>query len=337
MLRSEWKAKLKPFTQVDLHKVRGQIINTVIPYGFFFTLGVYMVETRKSIWLIAPLMVLAALFMVRTFILFHDCTHGSFVKSTKNNTILGTIFGILSLTPYEPWKVEHQIHHGAVGNLGKRGTGDIWTMTFQEYIDAPWLTKVIYRIFRNPFFLFFIAPFFKFLIINRFPSKGYSLAEHKSIAMTNIGILAMSIIYIQLYSWQSYLLMLVVTGTMAGGLGIWLFYIQHQFEEVYWEEDGQWDSIDAALKGSTFYRLPLILEWFSGYIGYHHIHHLNARIPNYHLKPCYEGIEELKDCKTVNLMESFPLASLQLYDKENKRLVKFSQYKQQLLQKSLQL
>lgn len=317
---------IKTFAKPDNFKALRQITNTAIPYVAL--LGATFFSFNKGyVLLTALLSFISAFFMVRVFILFHDCTHGSFTTSKKVNDILGLIFGVLSFTPYASWKKEHTIHHGSVGNLDRRGVGDIWTLTIEEYNNKTSFMKGVYRLFRNPFFLFTVAPFFKFLVLNRISKKSASKEERINNLYTNIGIVLVGIIYSLIFSFKTYAIMQFITLCMASTIGLWLFYVQHQFEDVYWEESTNWNSKEAALKGSTFYKLPLVFEWLSGYIGYHHIHHLNSRIPNYHLKECYQSHAELKDVRTVRFFESIHLAFLQIYDSNNKQLISFKTFK----------
>lgn len=326
MSRAQWNKSLKIYATPNLRKAMLQILNTFLPYVALLTLASYLGAAGAKWYLLLPVVVGAGLFMVRTFILFHDCTHDSFVASRKMNNLLGHVLGIFSFTPYMPWKKDHGIHHGAVGNLDHRGVGDIWTLTVEEYESKSWLIKAVYRLFRNPAFLFGVAPYFLFMIIQRVPKKGSSKKEVRSYLLTNLGIAGLFAIYGSLFGLLNFFIIQSIIMVIAGGIGIWLFYVQHQFEDVYWESEASYNSVEAALKGSTFYKLPILLEWMSGYIGYHHIHHLNARIPNYHLKQCYKAFKELKEVKTVTLAESMKLAFLQLYDTKRKKLISFKEF-----------
>ncbi len=325
MTRREWNAKLKPYSTASTHKAVFQIVNTVLPYIALLVLSQWLYNTGEHPVLTTMSIIASSLFMVRTFILFHDCTHGSFFDTKRKNVIFGHLFGILTFTPFRTWQKEHNLHHGAVGNLDRRGVGDIWTMTLEEYQSESKAKRGLYRLFRNPLFLFGVAPFFLFLILQRFPTRPADRKEHASYAMTNLGIALFAFLMSLSFGFFTYVTVQLITLFLAGSLGVWLFYVQHQFEEVYWEHGEQWDSVEAALKGSTFYKLPLPLEWISGYIGYHHIHHLHSGIPNYHLKACYNAFAELKDVKTVTVGESFILANLQIYDQARGRLISFKE------------
>ncbi len=334
MNRKEWQALLKPYAKSDHRKVVIQILNTVIPYilllGSIFTLASRGVAFG---WLLGPSIIAAGL-MVRIFIFFHDCTHGSFTSSKKWNNLLGNFFSFFIFTPYIQWKVEHSIHHSTVGNLDERGAGDIWTITTEEYERSSRGKKFVYRLFRHPAFLFTVAPIFKFVVIQRFPKNYTGKKEKANYRKLNIVLFLYSAVMVSLFGWKAYFLYQLLVVGIAASAGIWLFYVQHQFEEVYWAEDEEWDLMEAALAGSTYYKLPPILEWFTGYIGYHHIHHLSARIPNYHLKACYDAIPELQNGKTVTVPESLHLALLTFYDEGSKRLITYRQYRQMKLMNS---
>lgn len=325
MNRLEWVGYLKDYSRPNHKKAAWQVINTFIPYIFMFSLSTYLVMKGTHLLVAAGAMLVAAAMVVRLFIFFHDCTHESFVKSKKWNRRIGIVLGVLTFTPYNDWKKAHGIHHGSVGNLEKRGVGDIWTVTVEEYKALNPLMRFWYRLYRNPFFLFSVAPFFLFVVMNRFSSKSTGKKEAANIVVTNIGILLVAVVFSVIFTPVSYLIVQGIVIAVAAAMGVWLFYIQHQFEDVYWVGTNEWNGIEAALKGSTFYKLPVVFEWVSGYIGYHHIHHLNPNIPNYHLKPCYLNRPELKNVKTVTLGSSFHLAFLCFYDEQKKQLISYKQ------------
>lgn len=328
MSRKEWNESLKKYARADHRKVTIQLLNTVLPYMVLLGAIFYMASIGVSFLILGPLSIVAAGFMVRIFIFFHDCTHQSFVASSRANDIIGKILGVLVFTAYEPWKKEHSIHHSSVGNLDRRGVGDIWTLTIEEYESASKFKRFIYRLFRQPAFLFTVAPVFLFIVLQRIPKGDAGKKERKNIFLTNLVLLTYGGFMSFIFGWQAFVLYQVLVVAVAASAGVWLFYVQHQFEEVYWESGHEWDLVEAALKGSTFYKLPIVFEWVSGYIGYHHIHHLNARIPNYNLKECYNDIHALQSIKTVTLMESFKLAALEFYDEKRKVLITYKQYKQ---------
>lgn len=328
MSRKEWNSILAEYATPSYKKALWQIVNTLIPYVVLLIGVLSFAASGTHFLILLPFTIAAAGFMVRLFILFHDCTHQSFVASGKWNDFIGTVLGILVFTAYEPWKKEHSIHHSSVGNLDKRGVGDIWTLTIDEYEALPKHKRFLYRLFRNPAFLFTVAPVFLFTVLQRLPKKTATKKEVKSILLTNTILLVYAAVMSMTFGLGTFLLYQILIIAIASSSGVWLFFVQHQFEDVYWEASGEWDLLDAALKGSTYYKLPAVIEWISGYIGYHHIHHLNARIPNYNLKPCYQNIKILQDIKTVTFLESFKLAALEFYDEKRKMLITYKQLKQ---------
>ena len=318
---SRWKQIASRYEQPNPRRSVWQIINTLVPYGALWYL-MYL-SLGMSYWLTAALALLAAGFQVRVFIIFHDCGHGSFFKSRKANHILGFITGVLCFTPYYHWRWEHALHHATSGDLDRRGKGDVWTLTVQEYLDASLWTRFAYRLARNPFILFVLAPVFLFLIKQRFPSKKAGQRERASVYWTNLAILAMGTGFSCLFGFKAYLVIQLGLLLVAGVAGVWLFYVQHQFEGVYWERRHEWDYFTAALKGSSFYKLPKILQWFSGNIGFHHIHHLSPRIPNYNLEKCHRAEPLFQTVKPVTLFASLKALTFRLWDEQRHKLVGF--------------
>jgi omega-6 fatty acid desaturase (delta-12 desaturase) len=298
-----------------------QVVNTLVPYAALWY-AMYLVRPI-SWWLVAPLAILAGAFLVRIFIIFHDCGHGSFFKSSRANDLTGFIAGILTFTPHHHWRWEHNIHHASSGDLDKRGVGDIWTLTVQEYLEASRWKKFAYRLARNPFVLFVVAPVGLFLVRNRFASPNANTRERHSVWMMNAALLAVAGALSVLFGWKAYVLIQLMILAVAGAAGVWLFYVQHQFEGVYWERGEQWNYTAAALQGSSFYKLPKILQWFSGNIGFHHIHHLSARIPNYNLERCHRANPLFQQVKAVTLWGSFKCLTFRLWDERRRQLVSF--------------
>ncbi len=266
--------------------------------------------------------------MIRAFINFHDCGHGSFFKSRGANEVVGFITGLLTFTPFYQWRWDHAIHHATSGHLDKRGTGDIWTMTVQEYLESSRWKRFAYRLARNPFVLFVIAPVVVLMIKQRFPSPGANQRERSSVHWMNLAILGMAVGLSMIFGVLPYLIIQLTVMAVAGGAGFWLFYVQHQFEGTYWEHEDEWDYATAALQGSSFYKLPRILQWFSGNIGYHHIHHLSAKIPNYNLERCHKAHQLFQGVKPITLLSSFKSLNFRLWDEANKRLVGYRHLKQ---------
>ena len=260
--------------------------------------------------------------MVRTFIIFHDCGHGSFFKSKKANTWMGRITGLLTYTPYYRWRHDHAIHHATAGDLDRRGKGDVYTMTVEEYLAIPWWKKLGYRIMRHPVFMFLFGSLIVFVAAQRIPPRK-GKREITSVWMTNLSLA----IYITgmsfLFGWKAYLFVQLLVIFFGASVGIWLFYVQHNFEGVYWERREQWDYFKASMQGSSFYKLPAVLNWFTGNIGYHHIHHLGAKIPNYNLPKAFKE-NPIFHVKPVTLWSSFKSLTLRLYDEKTRKLVGWS-------------
>jgi len=324
---STWKPLVLPFQKPSVPKAVWQLCNTLIPFAAIWYL-MYL-SLAWSAWITFGLAALNGLFLVRIFIIFHDCGHGSFFKSSKANDIVGFITGLLTFTPYHHWRWEHSIHHASCGDLDRRGTGDIWTMTVQEYLESSRWRRFCYRVARNPVVLFVIAPALVFVIWQRRTHKKANLREKMSVWGMNVAILAMAALLSWPFGIMNYVLIQLTIITVGGGAGIWMFYVQHQFEDVYWEHAKEWDYTKAALEGSSFYKLPRVLQWFSGYIGFHHIHHLSPRIPNYNLERCHQANELFQHVKPITLLSSLKLASLRLWDEQQQKLVGWSGLRQQ--------
>lgn len=325
-LVSTWKAIVARYQKPSIPRSIWQLTNTVVPYVALW----YLIQLAGAVswWLALPLIVLAGGFLVRIFIIHHDCGHGSFFQSGPANHILGFITGVLTFTPYHQWRWEHALHHATSGDLDRRGIGDIWTLTVQEYLEASRWKKFAYRLARNPVILFLVAPLFVFLIQQRFPNGKAGRRERHSVYWTNLAILLVAAGLSYLLGWQAYLIIQLGVVAVAASAGVWLFYVQHQFEGVYWGRGENWDYTAAALQGSSFYKLPKLLQWFSGNIGYHHIHHLSARIPNYHLEKCHKSEPLFRTVKPLTLFASLKSFSFRLWDERQKRLVGYRVLKQ---------
>lgn len=314
-----WKKLVARYQRPIAWRGLWQIANSVIPYAALWWL---MARSWSiSAWLAIPLAVLAGGFLVRIFIIFHDCAHGSFFESRLANEVLGSLAGVLCFTPFHRWRWEHAIHHATAGDLDRRGTGDVWTMTVQEYLVASCWKRFAYRLARNPIILFLVAPLVLFLVLERIPSSKEGLRERLSVYGTNLALAFMITAMGWAIGWKAYLLLQVTAVLVAGSAGVWLFYVQHQFEEVYWERREEWDYQKAALEGSSYYKLPRVLQWFSGNIGFHHIHHLSPRIPNYRLEECHRSEQLFQTVKPVTLVSSFKCVNLRLWDERKRKMV----------------
>lgn len=303
-----------------------QLVNSLVPYAVLWLL--MFLSLRVSYLLTLALAVLAAGFMVRIFIIFHDCGHGSFFESRKANDITGVITGILTFTPYGRWKHDHAIHHATAGDLDRRGTGDVQTLTVQEYLDMPWWKRAGYRIVRHPLVMFTIGSTFVFAIFQRFYLPGTAPRERNSVLWTDLALAVMVAGLIYLMGWRAYLLIQIPVMVIGTSVGVWLFYVQHNFEGTYWERHKDWDFFKAGLTGSSFYKLPLILQWFTGNIGFHHIHHLNPRIPNYFLPKAHRENPTFH-VRPLTLLSSLRCLPLRLWDEKNKRMVGFGALKKE--------
>jgi len=328
--RPEWIRKMEPFAKPDLRRAIIQLINTVIPYLALMTLMAGTVLWRWPVWATLLLALPAGAFLVRIFIFFHDCCHGSYLSSQKAMHIVGAVLGFLVFTPFGEWRHSHGIHHSTAGNLDRRGIGDVWTMTVDEYRVSSPLRRLGYRMFRHPLVLFGLGPLFLFVVVQRIPVRGTSPMQKRSVLLTDLSLLIVVALASATIGIKAYLLIQLPVMFIAGMCGIWLFYVQHQFDPTYWARSDDWESMDAAMQGSSFYKLPAVLQWFSGNIGLHHIHHLKPRIPNYNLQACLEAVKELRLPDPLTIRKSFTSISLNLWDETLKRLLSFRQVAQAL-------
>jgi acyl-lipid omega-6 desaturase (Delta-12 desaturase) len=325
--KTTWMGIVSKYTRPVLIKSWWQLINSLIPFIILWIAMVYSLQI--SYWLTLLLSFFAAGFMVRVFIIFHDCGHGSFFKSHKLNLWVGIVTGFICLTPYHKWHRDHKIHHATVGNLDQRGIGDVRTLTVDEYLNSSRLDKFLYRLYRNPLFLFGIAPFFLFVFLHRFTKKYMNFRERLYVYLTNLTLAAVIFLIIQVIGWKHFLMIqlpITYIGTIAG---LWLFYVQHQFENVIWTNKGEWDYKKLALEGSSYYKLPRVLQWFTGNIGFHHIHHLSPRIPNYNLEKCHNENEEFQVAKQFTLWTGLHALRLRLWNEKLNKMISFSELNRQ--------
>ncbi|MGG1679763.1 fatty acid desaturase [Neobacillus sp. NRS-1170] len=315
------RKQVAPFENSTTRESVWQIINTVAPFMILWYLA--YISLSVSYWLALVPCIIAAGFLTRIFIIFHDCTHYSFFKSRRANRILGTAMGVLTLFPFGKWGHEHSVHHATSGNLDKRGTGDIWTLTVDEYLAAPLKLRLAYRFYRNPIVMFVLGPIYVFLLKNRFNRKGAKKKERLNTYLTNILIAVVIGLLIWAIGWQAFLLVEGSIFMISGAAGIWLFYVQHTFEDSYFEEDKDWEYVKAAVEGSSFYKLPKVLQWLTGNIGFHHVHHLSPRVPNYKLEEAHNNTLPLQNVPTISLATSLKSLRFRLWDEEAKNFVSF--------------
>jgi len=316
---TRWKKDALSHSKPDLRKSVWQLVNSIVP--FILLWGLAYASLTVSIWLALALTIPAAGFLVRIFIIFHDCCHQAFFKGKKANVIVGTITGILTFFPFAQWKNEHSVHHATSGNLSRRGTGDIWTLTIKEYAAlSPW-KRLGYRLYRNPLVMFGLGPIFLFLIEYRTNRKGARRKERMGTYFTNVMLAGLMGLLCWTLGWKEVLLIQGSILYLSGAAGIWLFYVQHQFEDTYYEHSDEWDYVSAAVHGSSYYKLPRLLQWMTGNIGFHHIHHLVPQAANYHLQSIHESNAALKKVPAIGIRLSLQALRYRLWDEESKRFV----------------
>ncbi len=321
-----WSARLAPYQRSSHLRAFLELLVTLVP---LVGVGAAMLGAWDAgrLWLWLLLSPVGGLLLMRVFVLQHDCGHGSFFPSKKWNDRVGSLLGVLTLTPYSYWRRTHSIHHATSGNLDRREFGDIDTLTVREYLALSPARRLGYRIYRHPVFLLLVAPYLQFFVKHRFPTDAPAAwrKEWASVWWTNLGLV---LFVTGMMAWLGPVRFLAVALPMpliGSPLGIWLFYVQHQYEGAYWRRDGDWDFREAALAGSSYYDLPAILHWFTGYIGLHHIHHLDSRIPCYRLRDCLRAIPELAEVPRLGVLESLRCMGLKLWDEEQGRLVGFAE------------
>jgi omega-6 fatty acid desaturase (delta-12 desaturase) len=318
-MATTWKQAVAEHREPVLRSSLWQLVNSVVPYLALWGLMIWTLSI--SYWITLALAAFAAGFLVRIFIIFHDCGHGSFFRSRRANRITEFVTGVLTFTPYRQWRQQHARHHATSGDLDRRGTGEIWTLTVQEYLESSRWRRFAYRLARNPLVLFGLAPLFVFLVQHRFPSRAVGKRERRGVHWTNAAL----VLVVALMSWtigiQAYVLIQLPVMAFAAAAGVWLFYVQHQFEDVQWDRRADWDYAQAALHGSSFYKLPKVLQWFTGNIGFHHVHHLSPAIPNYRLERCHEETSMFREVNAITLWGSLRSLSFRLWDEQRRQLV----------------
>ena len=315
-----WIAIIKQYQVPDFAKAAGQIMTSIVPYIgmmilMYFTLGI-------SYWWTLLLAIPTAGFAVRTFIVFHDCGHQSFfgAKNKRANDILGVITGLSTFTPYHFWRRSHAKHHATVGKLDQRGKGDVWMMTVDEWNEANKWQKLVYRVYRYPLVLFTVGSWLNMIVFQRIPYPGLNPKEKRSILLTDLVLLVIAVSVSLIIGWRAYLLIQMPVMMIAASVGVWLFYVQHQFPGAYWARDDEWDYLTACMQGSSYYQLPEILRFFSGNIGFHHLHHLSHLVPNYNLPLLLKEHPEL-EVKPITLWDTGILLRIRLYDEAEGKYV----------------
>lgn len=315
-----WQEIVASYASPSIRRSLWQLINTL---GGFLIMWYVMLRSLEVHYALTLLLAIpTAGFAARTFIILHDCGHGSFFKSQKLNDVIGTICGVLTFTAYLRWRHEHAIHHATSGDLDRRGAGgDVPTMTIREYQKAPWFKKLGYRLMRHPAILFPILMPLVFTFVERVFLGSGGRREKMSVIYTDLALLAIILIAAQTIGIRAYLAVQIPILTISSAVGGWLFYVQHQFEDTYWRWHPEWEYLRASLQGSSYYKLPQVLQWFTGNIGFHHIHHLSPKIPNYFLEKCFKENPIFQRVPTLTIWQSFKTASLALWDEELQTLV----------------
>jgi len=318
-----WREQLAPYARADTRRALLCLSTSVLPYLALSALIYVLLGTSTVLALLVA--VPAAAFLVRVFIIFHDCSHGSFFASRRANSWVGTATGLLLFSPFLRWRHDHAVHHATSGDLNRRGTGDVRTLTVEEYGALEFRARMGYRLVRNPLVMFGIGPIVAMIIGPRIVAKGARPRMRRSVIGTDLALAAMIGGLCVLLGWRDYLLVFGPSAMLAGSAGIWLFYVQHQFEDAYWESGENWSYADAALRGSSYLKLSAPLRFATGNIGYHHVHHLDARIPNYNLRRAHEDIEIFQQVPTLTLLDGLRATTLKLWDEKRGRLVGFAE------------
>ncbi len=322
--RPHWQEALSPYARPHLGRSIANLGTSVVPYlALSILMYLSIAQFHLSYLIVLAISVLTTGFLVRTFIVYHDCSHGSFLPSKRANAWLGTALGLLVYSPFLRWRHDHAIHHATSGDLDRRGGGDVRTLTVAEYLALPRRGQIGYRLFRNPAVMFGLGPIAAMLIGPRLVARDARPRMRRSVIATNVVLAIIVGGLCFAIGWQDFLLVQAPTVMLAGAAGIWLFYVQHQFEDAYWQNNESWTYADAALRGSSYLKLPKALQFFSGNIGLHHVHHLNARIPNYNLQRAHDETSLFDEVPVLSFWDGMRAVRLKLWDEEAGRLVGF--------------
>ena len=327
-----WRDALAPYERSHVGRATLDLLTSLVPYALLWA-AMYL-ALDVSYWLVLALSVPAAGFLLRTFIVFHDCTHGSFLPSKRANAFLGRILGLVVFSPFQSWRHSHAVHHATAGDLDRRGVGDVQTLTVAEYGALPWRRRLAYRAFRNPLVMFGIGPVWAMLVQPRFVPPSARPRIRHSVIGTNVALAALIGGLCLLLGWREFLLVEGPSLVLAAAVGVWLFYVQHQFDDTYWKSSGDWSYADAALRGSSYLKLPRILRFFTGNIGLHHVHHLSTRVPNYNLQRAHDENAIFHDVPTLSLWDGLRAVRLKLWDEDGAHLVTFAQARAILIRAS---
>src|SRR6056297_2183530 len=322
----EWLTTLAGYREPCTRRSLLELTATLAPFIALWVLA--WMALSVHVWLAVLLAMINGTFLVRIFIIQHDCGHGAFLKNRRAQDWLGRALGVLTLTPYDVWRRTHSIHHSSSGNLGRRGMGDIHTITVAEYRARTPLNKLIYRLYRNPVVLFGLGPGYLFFLQNRLPLGFMDQSRYWISAMGTNAALFLSVALVVYFGGLMPILLIFLPSTLlAATAGVWLFYVQHQFETTQWDSEEDWQLHDAALHGSSYYVLPPVLQWLTANIGVHHVHHLYSRIPFYRLPEVLRDHGELAESNRMTIPQSLRSIRLNLWDEDSRRLVSFGHAK----------
>jgi acyl-lipid omega-6 desaturase (Delta-12 desaturase) len=314
-----WSKEMAPYARWNLGRALRDIATSVVPYLALSALAYLALDV--SVWLALALTIPAAGFLLRTFIVFHDCAHGSFLGSRRANLWFGRFTALLVYQPFSNWRHNHAVHHGTSGDLERRGTGDVLTLTVDEYEARPWRGRLAYRLFRNPLVMFGIGPLWSLMFGPRMWKRSMRPRQVRSVIVTN-AVLAVALgAFFWFLGVEAWLLTQLPAAILAGTAGVWLFYVQHQFEDAYWEDADSWSYADAALQGSSYLKLPKVLQFFTGNIGLHHVHHLSTKVPNYNLQRAHDETPIFADVPVLTFWDGIKAVRLKLWDAESGRMI----------------
>jgi omega-6 fatty acid desaturase (delta-12 desaturase) len=317
---------LAEYAQPRLGRSLIELVTSVVPYIAGSALMYLALDV--SYLLVLALVLPTAGFLVRTFVVFHDCAHGSLLGSKRANRNVGRLLGLFILSPFERWRHDHAIHHATSGDLERRGVGDVITLTVAEYRARTHRGRLAYRVIRNPVVMFGLGPVIAMIVGPRIATRSQRPRMRRSVLGTDVVLVAATAALCWLIGWESLLLIWAPPALLAGSVGIWLFYVQHQFEDAYWQSAEDWDYADAALRGSSYLKLPKVMQFFTGNIGLHHVHHLNARIPNYNLQRAHDENPIFHDVPTLSWRDALSAVRLKLWDEGQGKLVTFASARQ---------
>jgi acyl-lipid omega-6 desaturase (Delta-12 desaturase) len=319
-----WRDSLGEYERPSWGRGLLDVATSIVPYVALSVL-MYASFGKVGYWATFALAIVNGGFLLRTFIVFHDCTHGSFLPSRRANLWVGRLSGLLVFQPFANWRHTHAVHHGTAGDLDRRGTGDIPTLTLDEYLAGSWRKRLGYRLFRNPLVMFGLGPLWSLMLGPRLWSRSMRQRQRRSVVITNLVLAALVGAIWWLVGWQEWLLVQMPSALLAGTAGVWLFYVQHQFEDVYWESGESWRYADAALRGSSYLKLPQPFQFFTGNIGLHHVHHLSTKVPNYNLQRAHDENPIFRDVPVLTVRDGAAAVRLKVIDPDAGRLLTWSE------------